>query len=245
MTDAVKSAKPVLYINGDSHSAGAEAVVPFSFAEDDPWEFPPPNRQPHPKNVVASFGNVLADLLGWDAVNNSESASSNQRIIRTTEEWLANNPKPNLVLIGWSTWEREEWLHEGTYYQVNASGTDMVPDDLRDKYKQWIIKQADKELELELDWHEKIWSWHKDLENRDIPHLFFNTYSYFHRFAAEQMVRPQWGRSYIAPYDREHAYYFWLKDQGFDTVNEHSYHYGVDAHQAWANFLKKQVDNTG
>ena len=48
--------------------------------------------------------------------------------------------KPDLVIIGWSTWEREEWLHEGTYYQVTASGTDDVPPELHSKYKKWEKK---------------------------------------------------------------------------------------------------------
>lgn len=228
--------KKILYINGDSHSAGAEAVVPFCFAEDDPWIYPPPDRRPHPENVVASFGNVLADMIGWDVTNNSESASSNDRIIRTTEEWLVNNPKPNLILIGWSTWEREEWLHEGTYYQVNASGTDMVPEDLKDKYKQWIIKQSARSEEISLETHEKIWEWHQKLLSKQIPHLFFNTYSYF-----DKVPRYDWDDCYLTPYSKEETYYFWLYENGYRTVSPSSYHYGVDAHQAWANFLKNRL----
>jgi len=241
----VKSAKPILYINGDSHSAGAGAIVPYAFAEDDPWEFPPPDRRPHPTNVVASFGNVLADLLEWQAVNNSESGSSNQRIIRTTEEWLANNPKPNLVLIGWSTWEREEWLHEGTYYQVNASGTDVVPEDLRDKYKQWIIEYPHKEqrerkrYELQYTSHQTIWDWHQSLIQRRIPHLFFNTYNYFDKIASDQL---EWNNCYISPYSQEQNYFNWLKSNGFETISPDDYHFKADAHLAWAKFLKNLVD---
>lgn len=228
--------KKILYINGDSHSAGAEAVVPFCFAEDDPWAFPPPDRRPHPENVVASFGNVLADMLSWDVINNSESASSNDRIIRTTDEWLANNPAPSLILIGWSTWEREEWLHEGTYYQVNASGTDIVPEDLKDKYKQWIIKQSARSEEISLGAHEKIWEWHQKLLSKQIPHLFFNTYSYF-----DKVSEYDWDDCYLTPYSKEETYYFWLHEKGYRTVSPNSYHYGADAHQAWANFLKKRL----
>ena len=33
----------------------------------------------------------------------------------------------------------EEWLHEGTYYQVNASGQDQVPQSLQEKYRNYIL----------------------------------------------------------------------------------------------------------
>ena len=36
-----------------------------------------------------------------------------------------------VIVMQWSTWEREEWLHNGIYYQVGASGIDDVPQDLQ------------------------------------------------------------------------------------------------------------------
>ena len=236
----------VLYINGDSHAAGAEAVLPFAFAEDDS-AYPPPDRRPHPINVEASFGNTLARNLGthWIPVNDSESASSNDRIIRTTEEWLANNQKPSLVLIGWTTWERQEWLHNGIYYQVNSSGYDSVPEELQHKYKCWVIEQADPEQqkENELKWHQRIWDWHNDLTRREIPHLFFNTYLYYHNVVAHSLEQYDWEGAYIAPYDPMFTYYQWLKNKGIDTVNPQSYHFGINGHRKWAYFLKEYIDN--
>ena len=239
----------VLYINGDSHAAGAEAVVPYAFAEDDPYEFPPPDRRPHPENELVSFGNVLAEKLGMIAFNNSESASSNDRIIRTTRRWLdAHDEKPGLVLIGWSTWEREEWLGPNghTYYQVNSSGTDMLPPNLRDKYKQWIIEQAGKAVENEYKWHQKIHDFHLELSRKSITHLFFNTYQYFSNIVANN--KPQfndWGESYIGAYREDETYFHWLIKQGFKTVNPSNYHFGASAHKAWANYLELYLKRGG
>ena len=236
----------VLYINGDSHAAGAEAVVPFAFAEDDPWNYPPPNRKPHPENEIASFGNVLADRIGMLAYNDSESASSNTRIIRTTRQWLDNQEvNPNLVLIGWSTWEREEWIHNGQYFQANASGTDVVPLELRDKYKHWVIQQADADRarQVENEWHQKIYEFHLELSRKNINHLFFNTYQYFFHTVAHNDTKFDWGLSYISPYDKEKTYYYYLKSCNFDTVNPSSYHYGQYAHQEWANYLELFLGN--
>ena len=44
----------ILYVNGDSHAAGAEAATPHGFAEDDGecWGM---GRQPHPDNYVRAL----------------------------------------------------------------------------------------------------------------------------------------------------------------------------------------------
>ena len=44
----------MLYVNGDSHTAGAEAVNSHAFAEDDPDLFYL-GRAPHPENLAVWF----------------------------------------------------------------------------------------------------------------------------------------------------------------------------------------------
>jgi hypothetical protein len=235
----------ILYVNGDSHSAGAEAVNHHCFAEDDSklW---PMGRRPHPDNLAVSYGQKLADKLCATLECQAESAGSNDRIIRTTLEYLAEH-NPDLIVIGWSTWEREEWLHDGIYYQVTASGTDSVPKELQQRYKQWVIEQdyVSRQQKL-LSWHDKIYQFHLSLNDRGIKHLFFNTYSNFSVIRTKQIMtnvqqitpdESDWGQSYIDPYSENLTYYFWLKNLGFKTVNENSYHYGADAHSKWADFL--------
>ena len=48
----------ILYVNGDSHTAAAEAVNSYSFAEDDPALFYM-GRVPHPANIAISWGKLL------------------------------------------------------------------------------------------------------------------------------------------------------------------------------------------
>ena len=80
----------ILYVNGDSHTAAAEAVVPDTFAVDDGKNGI--DRRPHPANLAASWCTHLAHDLGMTLHCDAESASSNDRIIRTTRDWIANNP---------------------------------------------------------------------------------------------------------------------------------------------------------
>ena len=217
----------ILYVNGDSHSAGAEAVNSYCFAEDDPFYYAL-GRIPHPDNERASYGcnvaNELFAILHCDA----ESASSNTRIIRTTRKYLATT-KPDFVIIGWSTWEREEWLQDGVYWQINAGGIGHDwPDAIKDRYQDYVVN---------LDWrkrtqeaHKQIYQFHTELLDTNIPHLFFNT---FNDFQTQEPV--DWHDSYIDPYDPNMTYWKWLTDQGFKSNS--SYHFGADAHRKWAEFL--------
>jgi hypothetical protein len=242
----------ILYINGDSHSAGAEAVNRYCFAEDDPlyWAL---GRRPHPDNERASYGCEIANYLGAILHCEAESASSNQRIIRTTWDYLQgvqgtfNNVTPDYLIIGWSTWEREEWKHLDTYYQVTSAGTDVVPLELRTKYKEWVIEQdhITRERKL-LQWHDTIYTFHTDLQKHKIPHLFFNTYSDFSNIRAGRITthstqtipaEHDWEGCYIDPYDASQTYYNWCLANGFNTVRPNSYHFGADAHAAWAEYL--------
>jgi hypothetical protein len=118
---------------------------------------------------------------------------------------------------------------------------------MSNKYQEWVLEQTHVTWEREmLVWHEKIWQFHCELEQLKIPHLFFNAYSDFSSIRNQQItthatdVIPNeyhWGNSYVAPYQSEMTYFNWLKSAGFDPVNPKSYHYGADAHRAWAEFL--------
>jgi hypothetical protein len=207
-------------------------------------------RKPHPDNLAVSYGKLLADKMNMTLYCDAESASSNDRIIRTTREYLKNNT-PDLIVIGWSTWEREEWLHDDVYYQITASGTDTVPKELQQQYKHWVIEQdyITRQKKL-MSWHDTIHAFH--LELSDIPHLFFNTYSNFSAIRNRQIITNvsskipneyDWNHSYIDPYAESTTYYFWLKNNGFDTVNPNSYHFGKDAHAKWADFLYDYLTN--
>jgi hypothetical protein len=51
----------ILYVNGDSHTAAAEAVTPHCFAQDE-GDLYLLGRRPHPANLAVSWGQKLAKL---------------------------------------------------------------------------------------------------------------------------------------------------------------------------------------
>jgi hypothetical protein len=225
----------ILYVNGDSHTAAAEAVNSYAFAEDDP-ELNYLKRLPHPDNLAASWGKTLAATLKAGFKCDAESAAGNDRIMRTTRRWLSQqtrSPGELLMVVQWSTWERQEWLHEGVYYQVNASGTDHLPLDLQDRYKNYIANVDWNACTRH--WHQEIWDLHQELNEKGINHVFFNGNNHFG--SIPESDRLVWGSSYIEPYDPKATFNQWLLDNGHDTVAPNSYHFGRVAHTAWSRFM--------
>lgn len=230
-----------LYVNGDSHTAGAEAANPCAFAEDD-WDLKHLGRLPHPANLAVSWGRVLADTLKCAFHCDAESAASNVRIMRTTRDWINRYPsqaQDTLFIIQWSTWERQEWLIDGEYFQVNASGVDVVPDSHKQRYKEFII--GIDYFQVTQQAHEDIWAFHTELDQLGIKHIFFNADMAFGDIGKAQ--RYDWGKSYISPYKKEATYSRWLKSNGYDTVGPNSYHFGKEAHAAWARFMLQYIVN--
>jgi len=228
----------IVYVNGDSHTAGAEAVNTHAFACDDPL-YRTLGRQPHPDNLRVSYGCQLANMMNAVLHCDAESASSNHRIIRTTWEYVKKHA-PDFVVIGWSTWERKEFVDQetGIIWQVNAGG-------IGEDWPEWLKKLYPQYVD-EIDWstemamaHRKIHQFHLDLERQGIKHLFFNTYNHFDPAVVEHQYT--WNNRYIDPYDPEGTYYAWCIQQGFQTIGPDSYHFGPAAHAAWAKFLYTKI----
>lgn len=226
----------ILYVNGDSHTAAAEAVNLHAFAEDDGALFYM-GRAPHPANLSVSWGKVLSQTLRASFHCGAESASSNTRILRTTKDWLSKSRAQDaLVIIQWSTWEREEWQDEnGTYFQVNASGIDDVPDSMKLRYKNFVI-DVDWNACTQM-WHDRIWAFHQELEAENIPHIFFNGNNSFERI----QNRHDWGISYMDPYSNAGTYTSVLQNNGYQTVAPDSWHFGKEAHSFWSNYLLQYI----
>tara|TARA_Y100000114_G_C11750864_1_gene324261 strand:+ start:365 stop:1108 length:744 start_codon:yes stop_codon:yes gene_type:complete len=225
----------MIYLNGDSHTAGAEIIKNYCFAEDDK-QFVNLGRRPHPEALPFTFGHLIANELSTSFYTDAESGSSNSRILRTTKKYLENN-EPDIVIIGWSTFEREEWQYDNKWLQLSASGTDNVPDNLKDKYKSWVLEQTPTKLnEKEKYWHTKIYEFHNELNEKNIKHIFFNSFKCFRNTA-----KHNWRKSFIGPYDDNLSYYNWCLQNGYKTKNN-GYHFGKDAHKGWAKILVNQIN---
>ena len=227
----------ILYVNGDSHTAAAEAVNPHAFAMDDGQLFYM-GRAPHPENLAVSWGTRLSTALRASFHCGAESASSNTRILRTTRDWLTKirNLDEVLMVIQWSTWEREEWLIDGVYYQIGASGLDDVPDEHKQRYKEFVVGVDWKEKTKQA--HNEIWQLHTELEELGVNHIFFNGNNDFGAIKD----RKDWGTSYIDPYDPAGTYNARIQAQNIQTVAPDSWHFGADGHSFWNRFMLQYIN---
>ena len=228
----------ILYVNGDSHAAAAEAVNLHAFACDDGHLFYM-GRAPHPENLAVSWGKRLSNALNASFHCGAESASSNTRIIRTTKDWLAkiHNLDEVLVVVQWSTWEREEWLIDDVYYQVGASGIDDVPDASKQRYKEYVVGVNWDEKVVTA--HNNIWKFHNELIKLGVKHIFFNGNNDFSKIT----TRKDWGTSYIDPYNADGTYNARIRAAGIQTVSPESWHFGKDGHVFWNRFMLNYIIN--
>lgn len=224
----------ILYVNGDSHSAGAQSVNDYAFANDD-FTKVALGRKPHPDNLEASYGMQLSKMLKLALVCDAEAGCSNERILRTTYDYINNIPKRQhtFVVIGWTNWTRTEWVDEelNEMIQINASFADSATPNLQKKFKQYIAGLNFTQKQIE--WQDKIYQLHLDLNEKKISHLFFNANDDMNLIPLE--LRKNWGPNYIHPYDPKQNYLQICYHAGY-RHNEW-YHYKKDAHLFWAQYL--------
>lgn len=206
----------ILYVNGDSNSDGSEC-----------------------QDLSQSWPHLLADRLGFTLVNDAKGGTSNPRIMRVASQSLAHIDRRPFVIIGWTSWEREEWLHRSQYYDVNSGGHDVLPLELQERYKQWVIEQGpDQQSIKSKNMHEQIHRLHRSLKDRHIPHVFFNALMPFQHNLLDP-VKKDWGKNYLGPYDNDSSYYWYLKNHGWHTTDNN--HYTDDAQAAWTDVLYNYI----
>jgi len=231
----------MLYINGDGHSAGAGIVNGFRNAQEDP-RYLSYGRRAHPDAVPSIYGYKVAKVLNQGLMLEAESGSSNTRILRTSRSRIAEtvNKRDLFVIIGWSTWDRDEWKVGKDYLQISASGTDNVPEDRQEEYQKWL-SNIDEEWYAKRAqyWHEEIWNFHLELKEQDIKHLFFHsTDSWGYAYENEDTL-PEWEDSFIGAYGTD-SFTNWLANSGFEDQDGY---YSAEAHAAWYGFIFKKIRN--
>lgn len=224
----------ILYVNGDNHSAASCAINKHSFASDD-FAKVALGKKPHPDNLAVSYGMQLSKMLRLALVCDAESGSSNERIMRTTREFLSNRNKDDytVVVIGWTDWMRTEfWDPEvREFVQANLAFPNSVPDHLEKEFRKHIVAADIKNRASE--WHGKIYELHQELLDQKIAHLFFNSQDNFQSVPMDQ--RKNWKNCFVNPYKPGSSYVEMLEAKKF--VHDEWYHYRSDGHLYWAGYL--------
>jgi hypothetical protein len=229
-----------IFFNGDSHTSGSELYFPTQDAY--PYQ--------------------LAKLLDGEIVGNpAVGGASNDRILRTTEEYLRDcertNEYPDLIVIGWSEPTRLDWFVNGKYeslysedfppvesHKVNDTRATHFSQDWRHTSIEYVMTQYH---------HEKIFNLHQHLEYLKIPHLFFNAVNSFNTlieknkpFAGDlhnyEFFKHEWNDCFWNPYeDEDGSFRTWGLKKGYAETKW--YHLSEDAHADFAQTLYQYINS--
>jgi hypothetical protein len=105
----------ILYLNGDSHVTGAEAVNNYVVADQDP-ALRYLGKLPHPANLAVSWGKLLSLTLNSSFHCDGRDQYTTQDIIQSTQTWLENNKnQEKLIIIQWPGWQDTNLEHEAVW----------------------------------------------------------------------------------------------------------------------------------
>lgn len=222
-----------IFFNGDSHTSGSELYYPTQDA----------------------YSYKLAKMLGADEViNPAIGGASNDRILRTTEQYLreceVNNDYPDFIVIGWTEPSRTDWFVNGKYHSTFSQ--ELTPDETneidreRAIYHSGIWGQPEIRNIMAKYYHDKIYDLHKRLEFLNIPHLFFMGVCSFdfdtspERFPDSPiynnfMINYDWSNCFWKPYEKAGSFMEWGRTNNYEITPHH--HLKEQGHNDFAHIL--------
>ena len=216
-----------LYVNGDSHVAGTYLDNMY---------------QPD-----ISFAGLLAKQNNLEYVNEAIAGGSNDRIIRTSKEYLKDaDPSSTAVFIVWSTFERTEWFYENKWHQISGQPlyepnsnqtlnklwkeyTDAVWHDNNEKSSIFYFSRA-------IETQYKIKEFSDWLTNKGFKHLFCHAHSSF--FYKKSGFEIEWDNTrwlFNKPYD--HSVTFCNKIIELGNKPDLHWHFDENAHKDYADYI--------
>ena len=219
-----------IFFNGDSHTCGSELKDP----------------------LINCYSYRLAQLLNAEVIGNpSVGGAGNDRILRTTEEFLheCKGNYPDLIVIGWSECYRFDWYYETQYRTCGSEndGLSLNAAEITDvkRYKYTIENMRNSELGiLAVYFQNQMFNLHLKLNHLKIPNLFLNAHCSFN----EHMIGYQnfkfyefdWNKSFWNPYDNTNGCFLtWGKNKGYRPTTHH--HLPKEAHEEFSYLLKNYI----
>jgi hypothetical protein len=235
----------VLYVNGCSHSAGAEMSKPGFY------------RQPY--DLENSFGGVLARRHGLAYQNDACPGGSNNLIQTTTVQSILKlletyDPSEIFVVIGWTGYDRSELVYNNKLYKFIPNSTILdCPTNITEWYRAWVMcTNNDSSMNNFLLQYGLIATF---LKQHGIKYYFFNSIipayipknNYLHEVLDNKpnthLINMMENDPYfLEPFNGEMTFFHILKQTYDGTKDGRWYHFTEDAHIAWANFLTERIE---
>ena len=227
-----------IYFNGDSNVAGTELEDPST----------------------QGFAAKLSNKFGATFVNDAGHGFSNSLILRNIHEFLLNckqtNNFPDLIVIGWTEWMREDWYINKKYRSISSIGLEHPEDVDHASYKYWDRYMHHSPMfsqQMSKFYNRAIHNLHLELQDLNIPHVFFNAIDPLNH--AECMLRDgniglaqmlkddsifflDWNQCYLYPYDTPSmTWRQWAIARNYEEITPGWYHFKEDCQEAWAEII--------
>jgi len=241
--------KKIMLIAGGSDPAGSE----IDGSCDSPY-----NRQ-------HSFGNLLAQKLGYEPVNIAISGSSNGGIVRSVLDWFNHNYTTDgdvYVIVGWAdgirmevpfyqkTWYNKEWDKYADWYSpthddyirinMGYKGNGSKEQDFIEGYHRFM---ADNELYLEILSVTYVLQLQYFLKMHKVKYLFVNTLQMFtQEHDTLKWYKDQIDRKRFLEFDNNaESFYFKYANLGYKNTKAKYFHHDEVPHQLYAEHLFEYI----
>jgi lysophospholipase L1-like esterase len=173
----------------------------------------------------------LSDNLNGNVVNLALGGAGNDRIYRTTIEYLNVNSTSDLIIIGWAGLNRAELSHEsGLYLRLGAdilADTRQLNQDLSHVHKFWLTDLYNQYISYR-NWINYVLHLQNYFDIKKINYRFFLA----------------WGTNYIKEFINESDLALELADQSFQWRDRTQYAACRSIHKEYQELvhLTKQID---
>ncbi len=210
-----------------------------------------------------TWGKNIADKLNLNLINDSTGGASNDRIVRTTVDYVRNltpdQRKHTLVIIGWSNADRNEicvkdthdvpgWFRFNTTRKFSETLTldhtlSLSQIERIDKVHKLWMTEVFSEYERIHRYMQGVYLLSNLLENLGIRYYFFNALPIWYVFSDEILEQRQIDFGDWLGWHDSHTNIQPIHDTMQYFIHEHGYklapgkHPLVDGHRAWAEHL--------
>lgn len=175
--------------------------------------------------------NVLGNLLDKPVKNLALGGASNERIFRTTQEFLIDND-PELTVIGWTQFDRNELSHHAGFY-VRCHGSVCLPEceknynDLEVLHQNWLMYNHNRWINYR-NWIYKVLFLQKYFSQLGKKYLFFTAF----------------GNNYLKDFLEESDAALDLADQSYQWRDRNRYKPERSIHKEYQELVErvKQID---
>jgi hypothetical protein len=189
-----------------------------------------------PDNMVSVFGASMNQPFRCWAKN----GASNHWIAKHIDYFLADRswPADTFLLVGWTSFEREEWPWLYSNISVCGGPDFGVPEPMRPKFNEWKSMLTEEYLQERIYfWHDQIHRIHMLLLDHGVPHLFWCTYDNF-KSVTDHL---DWHGNFYKPYDQDGCMCKHLDSKNIKALPQDPFHYDSVAHREWGNALSQHA----